>query len=75
MNPLFVEVLAPGLEGVFLVLVPLGKVAVPSISLRPSVGAGWGEAVPARGVVDADGDRGNCFRSCLPDYVAEEGVG
>ena len=46
------EVLAPGFEGVFLVLVPLGRVAV--------MGAGGGETIPAGGVIYADGDGAGC---------------
>ena len=68
---MFVEVLAPGCEGVFLVVVPLGEVAVVGACPESFEGAGGGQAVPARGVVDA----GNCLRSCLADYVAEEDVG
>ena len=64
---MFGEVLVPGFEGVFLVLVPLGEVAV--------VGAGGGQAVPAGGVVHADGDGGCGLGDGMIDDVAEEGVG
>ena len=62
---MFVEVLAPGFEGVFLVLVPLGEVAV--------VGAGGGETVPAGGIIYADGDGGGGLGDGGLDHVAEEG--
>jgi len=58
------ELLAPGLEGVGLVLEPAGVVAV--------VGAGGGVGVPAGIVGDAGGDgRGDGGL----DDIAEEGVG